>query len=831
MAVLREKAPRGGAAQALGLASRRILAVLLIAPIAVVLLDFPIGRLSLMLGLAVYLLVLSRYPRAWLFVVPAALPILDLAPWSGRFFLDEYDLLLATTLVALLWQRTEATGEDRTGRWLAVLVWLTAASYLVSTLPSVVPLRPIDANSATSYLSPYNALRVAKGFFWAWLLWPFLRHHMTRDPKTCGELFVAGLMVGLAFVGLAILWERGVLRDLYRQENLYAIAASLLDLTSAYRVTGPFSAMHTGGTAIDGFLALAAPLTLYPIFFARSIVLRLAGIALFGLAGYCVAVTFSRGLYLGFAAGLFVVALALFLRFRSLLILHRGMLAAGGIVLLGLGLALIVLFRHGGLQALVLAGVAMTAALLLGFLTKANSLRLLGLVLLGVGLLFGLGIYDAITESRWSDSDSTTAGIVSLAAIVLATLPAAGFARRYLTDGNVKDVIVLALFATTLLATTVPAVQGFLIGLRFARADEDLAERRDHWILTRSMMGDSLEARLVGEGTGSFPRIYFRTMAGQAPIANYGLKREAGTRYLALGWGDFEMIQRIDLKPQRDYRLRFEARARHKAGRLRARICHKHILSPRELRGCQGQAFSVLSDEDWQSFEVAFNTGALGADGLFYWPVTLMLSNRTPDSVIEVRAFSLAGSAGWERLANGDFSAGLDRWFLVSDILHLAWHVKNLYLHIFFEQGALGLIAFGLIAGVALLRGCRLTLREQDLPVVLLASLVAFLLVGLFGSLIDNPRITTLLYLILFLALTAGPPKAEPEPRQSRRRKGRWRRLPQDLPLQPVPGPNVAEDSASAPPAARPGATAADHAKSRLRNQSSSIRKSQLRPS
>ena len=31
-------------------------------------------------------------------IIPAALPVLDLAPWSGRFYLDEFDLLILVSL-------------------------------------------------------------------------------------------------------------------------------------------------------------------------------------------------------------------------------------------------------------------------------------------------------------------------------------------------------------------------------------------------------------------------------------------------------------------------------------------------------------------------------------------------------------------------------------------------------------------------------------------------------------------------------------------------------------------------------------------------------------
>lgn len=45
----------------------------------------------------------AAFADAWLLVVPALLPLLYLAPWSGRVFFDEFDLLLLCSLAAALW--------------------------------------------------------------------------------------------------------------------------------------------------------------------------------------------------------------------------------------------------------------------------------------------------------------------------------------------------------------------------------------------------------------------------------------------------------------------------------------------------------------------------------------------------------------------------------------------------------------------------------------------------------------------------------------------------------------------------------------------------------
>ena len=58
-----------------------------------------------------------------------------------------------------------------------------------------------------------------------------------------------------------------------------------------------------------------------------------------------------------------------------------------------------------------------------------------------------------------------------------------------------------------------------------------------------------------------------------------------------------------------------------------------------------------------------------------------------------------------ELLGNGDFQHGNDRWFFTSDRHHLPWHAKNLWLHVYFEQGVLGLLIFSALLVFALLLG------------------------------------------------------------------------------------------------------------------------------
>ena len=83
------------------IALRRLFALLLIAIVAFGVWEFPIALTVLAGLLLAYAVLLFVIPNAWLVILPAALPIFDLAPWSGQLFLNEFDFLVLTTLAVL----------------------------------------------------------------------------------------------------------------------------------------------------------------------------------------------------------------------------------------------------------------------------------------------------------------------------------------------------------------------------------------------------------------------------------------------------------------------------------------------------------------------------------------------------------------------------------------------------------------------------------------------------------------------------------------------------------------------------------------------------------
>lgn len=256
-------------------------------------LAFPVFPWALLALLSVCAALVWRWPLLALALLPAALPVLDLAPWSGRFYWDEFDLLSAACLAVAL-HRTRGAELRKVRRLLTLAFALLALSLLASTVRALWPWPALDDNSFSSYYSAFNALRIVKGAVWAWLfvlLWRRLGSHGAARSR----MFTMGMVAGLALTVLAVLWER-------------AAFVGLWDFAADHRVTGLFSAMHKGGAFIECWLAVATAFALAWALQARLWPARAAAALLLAGAGYAMMVTYSRN---GYAALGVVVVVAL----------------------------------------------------------------------------------------------------------------------------------------------------------------------------------------------------------------------------------------------------------------------------------------------------------------------------------------------------------------------------------------------------------------------------------------------------------------------------------------------------------------------------------------
>ena len=241
-----------------------------------VLARYPLAPWPLALALGFYAAALFRWPIIWLVVIPAVLPALDLAPWTGWLYVGESDLFIVVSVGVLLLRAPPGRADLTLGKVAAAALLLSCAAYVVSIIIGLwfVPAAPTD----NPYLSAWNALRVAKGFFAALALFPFLSHAI-RSRANALVWLGAGMIGGLMLVAAATMIERSAF-------------VGLLDFTSDYRVVATFSSMHVGGGHIGAYLAMALPFLSLCVLKPRLGIPLGCGLA--AAAAYALAVTYAR---------------------------------------------------------------------------------------------------------------------------------------------------------------------------------------------------------------------------------------------------------------------------------------------------------------------------------------------------------------------------------------------------------------------------------------------------------------------------------------------------------------------------------------------------------
>ena len=577
---------------------------------------------ALVMSLIVYAVFLWRYPRAALPAVLALLPILNFAPWTGWVLVDEFDLVVAVTVAVWLVRRSAPSGAAPPTKSAFWPLALLAASYAMSAIAGLLPFQTLDQSVLVTYYGSLNSLRVAKGFIWALALLPMIRDAMERPDFE--RRFADGILLGLCGVIAVTLWQR-------------VSMAGLLDFSSDYRIAATFPETHIGGGDVEAYLVMALPFALVWAALRPTVLRLLAGVTLFVLGSYALAVTFARAGYLGYAVILAVLAVAVMVRW---------------------------LRRRSRLAALVAVG--------------------------------------------------------GLAAIALAVM--------------------------------IPILSSSFMQQRFSVSQSDGAFRARHWAEAIDIMDPGVRTAVLGMGLGSFPRSYLvRNPAGAVP-ATFNYLREGENRYLRLGSGEpLYLDQRLSTTAGETYTLSVDLRSSDQKAGLSVALCEK---TEQHSFRCKRQGFAVKSPgEKWTHETVAFSSGEVGAASRFLRPpVVLALSNPQPGTRIDVDNVSLTDVAGRELVVNGDFSQGGARWFFTTDN-HAQWHIFNQWVHVYFEQGWLGILGLGVAVAVALVTATKAVWRGDLFSAALLAAICGVLVVGLFNSVLDSSRIATLFFALIFAAL------------------------------------------------------------------------------
>jgi len=255
------------------------------------------------LGYGLTFLVIACRPGFALFALAALLPLLNFSPWTGTLTFSECDLMICACSAAACLRSAWATSHVDTSprrNDVPLLVLLVLFVAAIGLFRGVIDARAMAVDELSAALEGYagttNSWRVSKSLFEVLLLLPWLSLELRRAPRAAMSRLGGGMLVGLAVVGLSVLWERSAY-------------PGLTNFSSIYRTVALFWEMHVGGAAIDAYLAIGTPFVAWALHTARS-PWRWAGAALLALlVAYAGLTTFSRGVYGAIAGPLLLLGL------------------------------------------------------------------------------------------------------------------------------------------------------------------------------------------------------------------------------------------------------------------------------------------------------------------------------------------------------------------------------------------------------------------------------------------------------------------------------------------------------------------------------------------
>jgi hypothetical protein len=315
--------------------------------------------------------------------------------------------------------------------------------------------------------------------------------------------------------------------------------------------------------------------------------------------------------------------------------------------------------------------------------------------------------------------------------------------------------LVSALLVLILVAAAALALGSKFMGARMATIAGDFTVREANWTGGLAERRAGLATALFGSGLGTFARLNRAASEPAHRAVDFAVRQGDGGAYLTLQSGSALYFgQKVPAMRGEGYRLELELRSPEGTGRLAAFMCEKYLL----YSGNCVTAELAAAGGRWTPAHAVLTMPRRDASGFRrHRPVELAFrADAAP--TIEVRQIRLLDERGKDILANGNFEHGTERWFFTDDD-HLIWRIKDQFLMLLFEQGWLGLAAFVALVGLALVRALRAGIAAEILAPAVTGALAAFLVSGLFDSLLEAPRLATLFYLVCFAGLLLGSPR------------------------------------------------------------------------
>lgn len=509
----------------------------------------------------------------------------------------------------------------------------------------------------------------------------------------------------------------------------------------------------------------------------------LAMAAAFALAA---ALVFGGGGYRGLAA-LFGVMVILLTMPSSLWLPAFGQrliaLIMGGLLALLLGGASWALSMTVPKAAYVLNAVALLCCAALRWRDAPGQARPIYVLLVSTAWFWLLATMVIVADYWGGTSGRWTAGAAGLALAGLWALmlldhrlwPLQGAGSTGKAGWRKRALLVAGLLLVMAIVAAVGG--GAYLRDRVATWKEDGQTRLTHWHEGLRLLHGGRQW-LFGKGAGRFVASNLYEGPESSQIGDYRLRTDEAEAFLALTGGkhllgrgeQFRLSQRIAAPAPGPVTVTLVHRTAADT-LLVMQICEKNLIYPDRcssieptLKPKQPEAPADAHAEPppanfllmgpWQTSQ--FKLGPVPQLGGNWWAprfVTFSMALDTRGGRVDIGRIAMQDAQGRQLLSNGDFNREMAHWFFSSDRYHLPWHIKNVALHVLFEQGLVGLTLLG---GAYLLALVRLSFgrgRDHPLAPALVAALIGFGVVGAFDSLLDAPRIGFLFFTLLLLGL------------------------------------------------------------------------------
>ena len=418
--------------------------------------------------------------------------------------------------------------------------------------------------------------------------------------------------------------------------------------------------------------------------------------------------------------------------------------------------------------ALVATGTAMTVAT--GYFRPRQSPTIRSNIVAAMGLIATWATMVAVAKHWGGDTAAERAAAVAVALLILMPVLVL-LKRRKKIQGNAPAPSLrgqLAVLGTMAISGALVAVfaGGAYMGERFSTGGKDFGGRLMHWQIGINALNGPWDWAL-GKGQGRFPASHFNSGLVEDQTGDYRLRQEPGSNsYLVmsggkhiLGWGEMLRISQRVAAPLGATQVQFDTRVKTPIT-LHFEVCEKHLLYNNACLIKQIEVKPTTGDPTWQRLSAVLDGERNPSRGPLWAPKLIMFSVGvyTNGAVAEVDNLQLLDGSGGNLLSNGDFSQDMAQWFFTSDRHHMPWHIKSMFMHVFFDQGLVGLLLWLALSAGALWRVSFGNARHHTLSPAIAGSLLGFAVVGLFDSLLDVPRLATLFYLLVLVALVLQPP-------------------------------------------------------------------------